>query len=252
MTSSLNASGGVLIIGSLFWQDNLGTGNNTVRRDWRASHLDMNARIPVNAPIRYGRMSGGGIYTMTFANSVRTKPGTAWLVPFQQNPITGFPQLLSQTRELSQAEGMDGRFIKSSNNVPWSVVGILFNESKIAPPARQLLAGCWSSELQADSDYLLFDHSNFRLGTEKPCILQNGVLNFPWISAADDKDKVLVGNYDFLIATATLPTDRKYPSVTKMVENVKADKDRQYFRNNYRSGITTFQDQRIVGKLGKK
>src|SRR5688500_6000532 len=122
----LNIQGGVLIIGSLLWQDNLGTGNNTFRRDWRNNQLDTASRSPVNVPIRYRRLSGGGVYTMTFANSSRSKPGTAYFVPFRQNPVSNYDQLLQEARELSNAEGMEKRFIKSTNNIPWSVLGILF------------------------------------------------------------------------------------------------------------------------------
>ena len=42
---------GILIIGSLYWDKGNG------RDDWRKRRLDMNASIPVGAPIYYGRKS---------------------------------------------------------------------------------------------------------------------------------------------------------------------------------------------------
>ena len=249
---AFQARGGALIIGSLLWQDNLGNGTNTIRRDWRDTHLDQKSKIEVQVPIRYGRLSGGGIYTMTFANSSRSKPGTAYAIPFLHNPLIGNQQLLTEAHELSTAEGMEGRFIKSTNNVPWSILGILFNKKKIAPALKEQISDHWKTQVEADPDYGYFNHTNFKLRTEKPCILQNGQLNFPWVSAASAKDEDALNQFDFLLATATKATIGKYPSITKMVANVNADTGRRYFLNNNQEGITTFQDARILKKIEEK
>lgn len=247
-----NPQVGVLIVGSLLWQDYLVTKDDTIRKEWRHNHLDIKSAIAVQVPIRYGRLSGGNIYTMTFANSVRSKPGAAWVIPFQTNPVTNLDQLLLEAIELSNAEGMKKRFIKiDGNNVPWSVLGILFNEKKIAAEQKQNLSDWWKAQLEADPNYKFYSAKTFKLGTEKPCILQNGQLNFPWINAVRDKDKAKLDAYDFLIATATLPTNGKYPSISKMVTNVSNDKVRRYFMNNNERGITTFQDTRVLKKINE-
>ncbi|HVM86696.1 MAG TPA: hypothetical protein VMT76_00815 [Puia sp.] len=251
LEKELNVTGGVLIIGSLLWQNNLGRQNNTIRNDWRKQFLDESQKIKVNVPIRYGRLSGGEVYTMTFSNSCRIRLGSAYLVPFRQNPVKNFAELLTESQELSYAEGMDRKFIKSRENIPWSVLGLLFNNGKIALDNKKQMSDWWQQQIQHDQDYGLFNHKTFKLGSERPSILQNGQLNFPWINPVDPNAKTELNNYDFLIATTTLPNEKKYPTVNKLVTNIHKDQVRKYFIDNHAHGITTFQDQRIIKKLSQ-
>src|ERR1700730_15139735 len=52
---------GILIAGSLYWS------TEPYRVTWRGKFLNMNRVIPVRAPIRCGRKSRHGSYTMVFA-----------------------------------------------------------------------------------------------------------------------------------------------------------------------------------------
>jgi len=248
---TFNLKGGVLIIGSLLWQNNVGQNNNTIRLDWRKSRLDIDSSIGVKVPIRYGRLSSGGIYTMTFANSCRGKNlGTAFVVPFQSNPITNWTQLITEASELSRAEGMSRTFISSNGQrQPWCILGLLFNKNKVAPSDRTTLSGLWQQELSKDKDFTNFDADNFKHGNEKPCILPDGHLNIPWTIPINNKDKKSLEEFDFFLATATLPNENIYPSIKKIAISVNADNDRKYFRNNFANGITTFQDNRINKKI---
>lgn len=248
----LNLHGGVLIIGSLLWQDNLGKSENTKRLDWRNKSLSIEASIAVNVPIRYGRLSSDGIYTMTFANSCRDKNiGTAFAVPFRNNPITTFKQLTIEANALALAEGMRRTFISSIKGHPWCVLGILFNKNKISELNRITLSNWWQQELSKDEDFPRFNSDNFKSGKEKSCIHADGLLNIPWITAININDTKRLVEFDFLIATATLPNERQYPSIGKLIKAIKADNERKYFRNNFANGITTFQDKRINNKLNK-
>ena len=47
---------GILVIGSLIWDD------KPHRENWRTSHLNMDNKIFVKVPIRYGRKSGSSIH----------------------------------------------------------------------------------------------------------------------------------------------------------------------------------------------
>ncbi len=249
---TFNLKGGVLIIGSLLWQDYVKQNNNTIRRDWRNSRLDIASSIGVKAPIRYGRLSSrDNIYTMVFSNSCRNKNlGSAFAVPFCNNSITSLSQLMTEASALATAEGMSRTFISSNGQgQPWCVLGILFNKKKIAQTDRAELSNWWQRELSKDTDYSRFHIDNFKLGSEKPCILPDGLLNIPWMTPINSKDKKRLDEFDFLLATATLPTGNRYPSVEKLFNAVKADNDRKYFRNNFAKGITTFQDERINKKL---
>jgi len=249
MPDNLNVNGGVLIIGSLLWQPNLGNADNTIRKDWRNNYLKMPSKIAVNAPIRYGRQSGGGVYTMTFSNSCRKKPGNAIVAAFRNNPVKTYDELLREATELSRAEGMGRKFIEAGSAGIWGVLGILFNENRIEKLKKTAILTWWETRLREELLYPDFNYKNFRLGTESPSILQNGKLNFPWITALHAKDSKQLNEFDFLIGTATLPTNIKYPCVQKMVSNIQNDTGRNYFRNNNASGIVTHQDERILKKL---
>lgn len=48
-------SGGVIIIGSLFWDDDLNTSDN-LRKTWRENSLDLQNKILAKLPIRYVRL----------------------------------------------------------------------------------------------------------------------------------------------------------------------------------------------------
>ncbi|MGB8193689.1 MAG: hypothetical protein WCF67_17285 [Chitinophagaceae bacterium] len=245
-----NLNGGVLIIGSLLWQDHLSEKGDDIRKKWRKDHLDASADIYVQVPIRYGRRSRGGVYTMTFANSVRQALGIGVVRSFAANPIQGLDALKKETKALSVAEGMEGQFIKNDKqNMPWSVLAILLNRRIVTNQQREDLLNWWLTQLQAEKTYPNFQAENFRLGNEEPCIEQNGSLNIPWIKSIDPAKQEILDQHHFLIATATLPTGTNYPDVATMRTSVQEDTERQYFLNNYKHGIRTFQDEEIVNEI---
>jgi hypothetical protein len=248
---SFNLQGGVLIIGSLLWQDHVGQNNNTTRLNWRMNRLNTDDAIGVKAPIRYGRISSENIYTMTFANSCRGKKlGNAFVIPFRNNPITSLNELRIESENLATAEGMRRTFVSSDNQrQPWCILGIVFNNRKILPSTKDTITKWWHSELSKDVDFERFNSNNFRIGCEKPCILPSGILNIPWMSTQNGVDQNQLDKFDFLIATATLPNVNKYPSISKLVNSINGDKNRKYFRNNFANNITTYQDSRIIKKI---
>ena len=64
----MKLKGGVIIIGSLLWQDDLKLNtNDKIRYNWRNTSLNLSEKILVKLPIRYGRYSDGNIYTMVFS-----------------------------------------------------------------------------------------------------------------------------------------------------------------------------------------
>ena len=74
---------GVLIIGSLYW-------DNSIRDKWRRERLDLERRQYVRAPIRYGRRSErrGHSYTMVFSAGLREADfGTAIAVPCRSRDL---------------------------------------------------------------------------------------------------------------------------------------------------------------------
>ena len=59
----VSLNGGVLIIGSLLWDV------DKIRERWRDNFLDMKRKLPVAAPIRYGRVSSERKCTFTMVFS---------------------------------------------------------------------------------------------------------------------------------------------------------------------------------------
>jgi len=241
----MNVRGGILIIGSLWWQDHLEIRGDDKRKKWRRDYLDTSSEIRVWVPIRYGRLSGGSLYTMTFANSVRETPGTGFVLPFRSNPVNDVKALKREASALSEAEGMEGQFIRRVKK-PWGVLAILPNPALLEENTREALLLWWSSQLQREAGYPNFSPNNFRHGEEEPCIWQNGSLNIPWPTTVDPAVQVALDGYHFLLATATLPTGLDYPENAVVQANAEEDSYREYFLNNHLHGIRTFQDEDIL------
>lgn len=123
---------GILIIGSLYWE------NENGRDDWRKRRLDMNASIPVRAPIYFGRKSDsrGNTYTMTFR---RNDPsGVAILVPCQSE-IQTIDDLKDEVEALWKAEAPNSRL--GAIDSDWDCVGALLGSDE----AREALVPAWST-----------------------------------------------------------------------------------------------------------
>lgn len=247
MTKRLNLQSGVLIIGSLLWQDHLNNDKkDNLRKKWRDTHLLLDQRIMVKVPIRYGRLSMSDIYTMTFSNScARTKQGTGFFVPFKRSP-TNLDDLMNEVKATSEAEGMKTRLlsrVSGTENI-WSCMSLLTNPQNVNNQTKRLLNKYWKEEIAKEGT---LDISQFRIGREKPCINKHGMLNINWLTPVDKRDTEKLNSYDLVIAAATKPT--KYPSIKELSEKVNTDDKRYYFINNFKSGITTFQDNQILNKI---
>lgn len=151
---------GILIIGSLYWD---GRGN---RDSWRRTRLNMTAESAVNVPIRYGRLSQSGTYTMVFAPAC--PPGQAKVVPCARN-VSCLKDLSTEAKWLWAAEvravpeseaGLGDSVAKS-----WGCVGLLPNpDSKIS---KSFLAE-WREFVARDPEYA---------ANEARCINENGYFN---------------------------------------------------------------------------
>jgi len=247
-TENINFKGGVLIIGSLLWQNHLKNENeDNIRKLWRDRNLLMNHRIMVKTPIRYGRLSeNDNIYTMVFSNAcAKRKKGTGYFIPFKKNPFSNFNDILKEAKEVSIAEGMKGKFVSKEKGTKkvWCVLGILTNP-KISEEHEQTLLIQWTNTIDSQGS---FDPNDFKQGREKSCLNKSGKLNIDWPVSLDKRNNDILNSYDFIIATGTKPTD--YPNIETLKENVIDDKSRYYFIENYNSGITTFQDIEVINKL---
>lgn len=227
--------GGVLIVGSLWWR------KDELRSRWRDERLELGEAELVWVPIRYGRLSQSGSYTMVFSNSCSRahRLGIGRVVPFRC--LSQSAQDLGQEALwLARAESNDVSAARI--HALWYSVGILFNpESK---HRRNLTA--WWDQIRPDlkADHLLFTS---RLKSERPIMSSRAHLNLRWPRRTDGSS--VPCDLDFLLAAATVPTltSGKYPPVAKIADAWLADDE--YFRNNESSGIRTAQDDRIRRRI---
>ncbi len=233
----MELKGGVLMIGSLYWQDYLNEGD-TNRRDWRDDALIIDKAISISVPIRYGRFSTGESYTMIFDKELdEAKYGIAKAVPFNKT-ISSIDEIISQTKAMSKVEGHNNKLIKGSIKPAWGVCGIIFNPN-INPEEKESILSAWEHSLKENpAGYTEFisKHNNYSLSNK-------GEFLFDFPSEAS--------KLDFLIAISTKPENKEgieYLTVEEIAIHVK---NRDYFYPNIKHGITTFQDDDIKSLLNK-
>jgi hypothetical protein len=245
VNQELNLTGGVIIIGSLLWQDDLEIGKgDKIRKRWRDDRL-AHERIMVKLPIRYGRYSSGNIYTMVFSSSCERfkKLGVGTVMPFKLARITTIDQLISEARSMSKAEGMGERLENE-----WGKITILFNPEKIDLGVKGKILEEWNRLGDIDKN----GWKNFKLGREKSCVCSNSELNIKWPVPVDTREEEKLSRFDFLLATATRPRHKnkpRYPTHSEIAQTVIKDSNRFYFIQNIKYGITTFQDNAILNKI---
>lgn len=236
----ISLNGGVLIIGSLLWD------TNQQRIDWRNNLLQVDQRIIVPAPIRYGRISTGRkcTFSMVFSNDCNNNNqlGTAAFVPFKKNP-TNLQMLEKQTKELIKSERKRKKLDSEKFNWSWGTLAISVNpkilkkNSEKYYQAKALLT-YWKEKYSND-----FNNKHYKVGKEFPVLNKLGVLNFKWTKNLKD--------YDFIITTATMADREYYPNSKNIAERILVNEYEEYFLKNVEFDITTFQDKEILKFLKK-
>jgi len=249
---NLNLRGGALIIGSLFWQDDLCIEKKDgIRKNWRDNYL-VDEEIKMRLPIRYGRLSKGGIFTMVFSKECEREAsyGTAYIKAFKNGQINNWEELERQAIKMSKAEGMKGRFIGGSSDI-WGTMSILFNPD-IDTDKRDYLIGKWSNRVKKDGGGN--DLEDYKFGNEESAIKSDCSLNFDWFEPVNNVDRKKLDVIDFVICTVTKPRNPEtndYPTIPEQVSAVEKDKKRKYFKNNVENGISTFEDDLIKAEIKK-
>ena len=232
---------GVLIIGSLYWDD------KEHRKKWRRERLvDLDKKEYVHAPIRYGRLSRsrGCSYTIVFSKLLDA-PGTldrcrAIVVPCKA-PVNGMDDLVTEAQHLWQAEQAEGG-TQRSISAKWGCVALLEHPKR--PMPDDMRAG-WTNYVQREQRYGALNSAR----GEASVVDEEGFLMISWPKTDDDSDLAV----DVLLATATDPTLIRgdYPSAREIAAAWNAhdgeDYKRyvQYFNKNREHRIQTFQDDDI-------
>jgi hypothetical protein len=234
---TMNFKGGVIIIGSLLWED------TDIRQKWKTMNLESidNKRF-VSVPIRYGRQSStrSDTYTMIYSNHNSTQQGQAYILGFK-NEIKNARILDSQAFALAAAEGFWTDKVPSINKT-WGTVGLLVNptiDTKDKTNA-DVIRKWWTNLYQKYSD--TFDHSQYRIDDNELSVIdKNGFLQIPWTDEMND--------FDFLIATPVVPKPKRLLTAKEIAEQMTLKKYRIYFDKNRENNIQTFQDLEILEHL---
>jgi hypothetical protein len=269
--------GGIILIGSLFWDDNIKDKDNK-RKEWRDTFLEMGKTKDIKFPIRYGRESGNNYktYTMVVSNSETYKQpdnlGTAKIIPLKTEI-----SVAEHIYQLALAEGIintkDGNKsqpclkIFGGNTTPWGIIGYAINNSKGFPELeafKQEIRKVWSKQISDNRCYdsypkdikiqdFIKDFDNIRTDNHKQEIVEkipfdsNGSINF-----LDDKfwTEGPAKDFDYVICTLAYPSP-KYITCTDIAKKAVAlinDNDydpRQYYDKTSQDGIITLGDDYI-------
>ncbi len=222
--------GSVLLIGSLYWENE----NNAVsklqgqlRAKWRTS-LELENKIEVAVPIRYGRKSGSRCSTYTMLFSISAKPGSAFLIPYKES-VSSFKELQKQAVELALAESIAN--VKNPQRIfnDWAAVCI---------KTRQGIEGFADILAEWKREFKQFDSSNYKIDDEAPCVTAEGVLDF---------DFAIPQGIDYVLATPVVPNVTRYPSLDEVLITALRSKPQysRYIIENILHGIRVNGDDEI-------
>lgn len=244
--------GGVIIIGSLFWenesnaiQDGESKALAGKREEWRKIflNLDPNKKETPKLPIRYGRCSPSRkcTYTMVFSSLALNTQSVGLVIPYKSEiDFSNYLHFERQAKILADVEGIskdnDNRLRKS-----WGCIGIYIKPKSVHSP---VINNHWDNlrmtdneytnlnpakirfpELEKDGDYSLLD-KNYRLKSEIKINTEIDFLFFTYIKAEHrNKDK-----------------HKRYPTPQEIAEEINRSGYKTYFEENVKSGIETYQD----------
>jgi hypothetical protein len=234
---------GILIAGSLDWR------NEPYRIEWRNSRLTPHDRIPVKAPIRYGRRSQTNTYTMVYLPGC---PDGQAKVRLCKRPVAGIDNLIEEAKALwvaerpANARPVAGR----THSADWGCVALLANPNFRDP--QNILNG-WAARVALEKDQHSHPtyHSELYAVQGVSAIDNRGLLRIAWPSRADTGAPL--NSCDLLLATATRPTPDlvtgTFPTAAAIAQAWNMAGNANYFRMNRNSGICTFQDEEIQSHL---
>lgn len=216
---------GILIIGSLLWDD------SNDRAAWREARLKIVSQVPVRAPFYYGRKSGekrGHTFTMTFGTGKSSAQGI--IVPCVAK-IAGIADLIEEANALWRAEDANataGQIYKS-----WGCVGALFNPKV----TDQKLAADWA------------DHFRRVRAQGVSVIGADGRLGIPWPVTLGREP----ADFDVILATATKPeADRPTARDVADAWIAQTGGHENYFFENVLHGIRTPDDGDIWCRIQER
>lgn len=216
--------GGLLVIGSLLWDE------HETRVSLREQLLSMENGRLVPAPIRYGRKSDKRkTYTMVLSPhcKIEEKMGKGMLIPFA-TLVRDSDDMNVIARKIIVAEHKE-QVSFTRLNWGWGCLAFLPNPAKTRNKNLSELISYWNEKISTG-----FQPSDYIVENEEPIITQQGKLLIEW--------KNEYGDLDFLVVTATKPNT---PIPTAEVLARSFADSAEYFRRNLSNEINTYQDSEI-------
>lgn len=233
---------GILMIGSPLWDL-----KKLDRVRWQHERLEMAAKQPVNAPIRYGRLSSGGEwqgqFTMTLSHGAAA--GAAYAVPCKK-AVSTLADLEAEVHALAIAEGL----VDSYGAPRWKTfgaVGVRFGDAAgdVAPRLKEQ----WGQSFGFRYNLATTFWETYKQLDEPAPVSHDGLLTIDWPTATGAGEPIA---FDLLLATAAEPTPvgRRYASANEIAESlVNRAGGADYFRGNVLNGIRTQDDPAIWSAL---
>lgn len=228
-------SSSLILIGSLFWQNDGNIPGDNARKIWRNNSLDMNNDTikSIDFPIVYGRSSNSNIYTMCVVK--KETNGKAKIVKLKNNLLIK-SEIYKEVISLSKAEGMYKNKINSLIAIkdfkPWAIIGYKFGKTA-DEDLKRFIRNRWRKEINGDkvlSDLIIRTRS---------VIDENGEIQLE-INSPNE--------FDIIFCTIPLP-DETIPNRLLIRDKVKSDNTRYYFFNTLRNGIKTHLDDKILDEI---
>lgn len=213
---------GILIVGSLLWDDP----NGGQRADWREARLDQGAAVRVATPIRYGRKSSSRADTFTMISSPSDPVGEAAILPCRGS-IATLDDLVVEAKALWQAEARAREPGPISDG--WGCVGVMF-----ATTAAHLSEE-WSVHFR-------------KCGARQVSVVDaDGILEIEWPAGLDGH----AADFDLILVTATRPA-KMLPSAEEVADAWIERGSEEYFLNNVKHGIRTAADSDIWKRIKER
>lgn len=172
---------------------------------------------------------------MILTNHPKTEFGNAYILRFKEI-LKNARNLESQAFAMASAEGLWKKSGPSLNK-SWGTVGLLINPKLEKSKSLEIIIERWT-KIYGEYNWNKLD---YQIENENEIIDENGFLKIDWTNEMDE--------FDFLIATLTVPKPKKILTGKAIAEKMIETGYDEYFLNNYKNGISTFQDDVIMNTL---
>lgn len=255
--------GGVIIIGSLFWENGRNCLKNQtsinlgkLRTEWRNKYLRISKKKQIKLPIRYGKTSNTrkNTYTIVWSRERLGSNSSGLVIPFKDKIDFNKKGVLeTQVIEMAKAEGIYKLTGNYSHRLAtdWAVMSIWIKDTAHRP---NILAE-WQAIVNTNSfAFHLIRNNPYRVRSYADYSWNNNILlnqNFELIDVDINTD------LHFLLLAYTKAdyvnqnNQEDYPNPKTIADNFKRNRYKTYFNRNHNNKIITADNEEILKELNK-